>query len=149
MKHTLTLLLIALCCNYSYAQYREMAPLLPTYPVVNQYGASLSQIVDTMYAHANTADTGEGGEMEQIGVFSLFWQGRVSANDSSGQNMFKEYYNALRTASTGSSCTGGGYQGNWSLAGPSKLQVEATGYTNAIWVSAYFLTCARRTTPVV
>ena len=60
------------------------APIPTSYGVVTQSGASLAQIVDTMYARANLNDTGEDGEMDQIKEFRLFWQGRVAINDSSG-----------------------------------------------------------------
>jgi hypothetical protein len=43
-----------------------MAPHPPNYAIVSTPGATLAQVVDTMYAHANLNDTGEGGAMEQL-----------------------------------------------------------------------------------
>jgi hypothetical protein len=139
MKHTLTFLLFVLCCNTLYAQYMEIAPVLPTYPIVSQPGATLGQVVNMMYANANTADTGEGGEMDQINQFNLTWQTRVTANDSSGVNMFQQYYRALGgaiSARVGATCPGGGFSGAWSQTDTGSLPVQASGYTWCVWAGA-------------
>ncbi len=134
MKHTVNLLCLAmLCSNHLWAQ-SIMAPHPPAYAIVNTPGATLARIVDTMYAHANPYDTVEGGALDQIATFQALWQGRVSANDSSGVNMFQQYYYALKTAaasSLASPCTDGG---NWSQTGPGALPQQVSGFTNAIWV---------------
>lgn len=59
-----------------YAQYIGL-PAPPPYAIVSSAGATLAQIVDTMYAHANTGDTTEGGEMERINEFKRIWEPRV------------------------------------------------------------------------
>ena len=51
------------------AQHKYVAPQVPKYTVVNQTGATLNQIVAIMYAHADSADTDEGGEREEIADF--------------------------------------------------------------------------------
>jgi len=76
------------------AQY--IAPQPPHYSIVSTTGATLEQVIDAMYAHANANDTGEGGTLEEISIFKNFWQQRVSANDGSGVNMFSKYYAAQK-----------------------------------------------------
>jgi hypothetical protein len=85
MKHTLKIFFfcIALCsANHLQAQFL-MAPRPPGYAIVNTPGATLTQVIDTMYAHTNANDTGEGGATEQLSIFTNFWKQRVSANDGS------------------------------------------------------------------
>lgn len=81
MKRTLTLAIILLCHCNTHAQYTS-APQPPRYNIVNTGGATLSQVVDTMYAYANTADTTEGSETDNINVFNELWEDRVLANGS-------------------------------------------------------------------
>ena len=83
MKHILILpIILAVLFSITLrAQQYETMTYLNQYSVVNQPGATLAQIVDTMYAHANVNDTTEGGEMEQIRSFNRIWQERVSANN--------------------------------------------------------------------
>ena len=86
MKHILILpIILAVLFSITLrAQQYETMTYLNQYSVVNQPGATLAQVVDTLNAHANPTDTGEGGAMDQIKEFRLFWQGRVALNDSSG-----------------------------------------------------------------
>ncbi len=140
MTHTLkvfTLCIAMLCSNRLQAQY-SMAPHPPAYAIVTTPGATLAQVMDTMTAHTNANDTGEGGAIEQVSIFANFWQQRVSANDGSGVSMFSQYYAALKaTALSGSSaCTAGGYQGAWEQAGPDSLQNETSGYVSAVWAGS-------------
>lgn len=118
------------------AQYSSVPPA-SSLPILNMAGATLDQIADSMYAHTDSTDTAEGGELERARLFRAMWQGRVTANDSSGRDMFSQYYSALRTAvlSRSSGCGAStGFNGNWSIAGPDNLAVQASGYTNGIWV---------------
>ncbi len=114
-----------------------MAPQPPKYPVVNQAGATLFQILDTMAAHIDPADTSEGGPMDQLKSFKIFWQPRVAVNDTSGHNMFDQYYKTLRAAvidGEASPCAGSGvFNGNWMCIGPDSMPVQDVGYVNAVW----------------
>jgi hypothetical protein len=136
MKRTFTLAIILLvfCCCQANAQYL-IAPQPPRYSIVNTASATLNQIIDTMYANSNPADTAEGGETDNINTFKMLWQGRVIANSSSGPNMFSRYYSDLRMAmaTRATSCTSIGFSGAWQSAGPESMPQQVTGYTNAIW----------------
>ena len=129
-------LLPLLWCNNASAQYWLMAPQVPNFAIVNQPSATLNQVLDTMLAHANVADTLEGGEMDQLKTFRSIWQDRVSLNDTTGPNMFQSYFTAVSAAITArlaSPCTA---LGNWKLAGPDTLQVQASGYVNDVWAGS-------------
>ncbi len=58
---------------------------------MNQPGATLPQVVDTINAHMSPTDTAEGGAQDQLTTFNRLWQARVVVNDSSGLNMFQQY----------------------------------------------------------
>ena len=71
MKHTLKALM--LCMVASYHLYGQ-GVIVPHYSIVNTPGATLTQVIDTMLANANPADTGEGGTFDQITTFQQLWQ---------------------------------------------------------------------------
>ena len=138
IKLLLPALLVILCCaQNSKAQW---TPQLNKYPVVSQPGATLAQIIDTLTAHADPADSAEGGEEDLLFTFKKIWQQRVNINDSSGQNMFQQYYHELEkviaaraTSGSGGACTGSGYQGRWEAAGPNNLQTQNAGFVWRVW----------------
>jgi hypothetical protein len=140
MKYSLKIFTfcIAVCsCNSLFAQF-YIAPQAPNYPVVSQPGATLTQVIDTMHAHADPTDTAEGGAIDQINTFTKLWRGRATANNGTGANMFRQYYTAARRAATAriaSPCSGPDFSGNWQPVGPDSLQVQAAGYTNAVWAN--------------
>jgi hypothetical protein len=115
MRLFIALFFLLACHSSAHAQaYRMMAPPVP---IIDQPGATLTQVIDTMRADANPADTGEGGIFDEIESFQTFWRGRVAVNDSSGHNMFDRYLSALRGAAIAgeaSPCaTSGVYSGAW------------------------------------
>jgi hypothetical protein len=77
----------AFCCASHLLAQSIAAPHPPALSVINAPGATLAQVIDTMRANANQADTAEGGALDNITTFHQLWQGRVSANPSSGSNM--------------------------------------------------------------
>jgi hypothetical protein len=146
MKRIFLLALVATWCCYgnSFGQ-SEVAPQPPHYAITNQSGTTLSQVTNVMYANVFPYDTVEGGGRDNATTFRQLWQGRVYANGSSGPNMFRQYDYALHRATAArTACSGAGFHGAWQLAGPfNSPNVQATGYTNAIWVdpadSSYML----------
>lgn len=89
MKH---LLLLALLCLSGTSAIAQNLPILQT------YGATLPMVLDTMAYYLHVADTGESGEAVNLENYDRFWSTRAVKNDSSGVNMFQQYYSGLHTA---------------------------------------------------
>lgn len=137
----LSALLLALCYSNNLEAQLFKYALPPTFDsLVNRYGTTLSQILDTFYAHVDPNDTEEGGMLSQLNSFTKFWQGRAVLNDSSGQNMFRQYFNALRAAviaGEASPCSGSGsFSGNWACIGPDSLPIQGMGRVDAVWADS-------------
>jgi hypothetical protein len=138
MKHILKIVVLGMmaCCTSVHAQ-TIMQPTLPSSfdTFVNIPGLSLRQLIDTLQTFISSDDTGEGGARDELLTFRKFWEGRVSANDSSGHNMFKKYYMALKReilAGRGD-CGSSGFQGAWEPIGPDNLPTQTVGRVDAIW----------------
>ncbi|MBC7552668.1 MAG: hypothetical protein H7257_01680, partial [Taibaiella sp.] len=88
-----------------------------------------------MNSFVDLSDTCEGSESDEMVEAKQFWQQRVTANDSSGFNMFSKYYFALRAAVLAGrgTCGTGGYQGKWECIGPDSLPVQTAGYVTCVW----------------
>lgn len=118
------------CCTKLLGQAYKNSPKPPSYSIVNHPGTTLEQVIAAMDTLADHSDTAEGGEVSAMSSFRNFWQGRVLANDSSGLNMFQQYYKGLRTSMLAGrgTCTG-----NWTCIGPTSLPKQIVGYVNALW----------------
>ncbi len=88
MHYKTLLVLVALCCCHILHAQLYNNPQPPSYSIVNQPGASLNEVVDSMRSQANASDTAEGGAEDMIEQIGAFWHGRVSANGTTGPNMF-------------------------------------------------------------
>ena len=106
-----------------------------------QPGLQLQAVSTAIQAHLSPSDTAEGGYADRLSVFNRFWQGRVAvndstANDSTGTNMFSQYFQALRTDMADraiSFCGTGGFHGNWNLVGPDSLGTQVVGKVDVVW----------------
>jgi len=139
MKKILTITLLCLVC-YNYGSFAQgiVLPPAPFDSLYNMPGTTLAQLLDTLQSRLNPADTGEGGGMDRFEELKQFWQSRVSVNDSSGHNMFFQYFRALKTdlaAGEMNPCAGSGtFQGDWTVLGPNSLGIQAVGKVDVIWV---------------
>lgn len=105
---------------------------------INAPGVTLKQIIDTVEGTSpELNDTSEGGSLRRFNAAKTFWSARVSHNDSSGDNMFKQYRSALSSAvhaKYAGPCSGSGqFQGAWQCTGPDELDMQAMGYVECIW----------------
>lgn len=67
MKKTIYVFVFCIGLLTSHASGQGMVP--PYYPIMDTGGATLQQVIDTMYAHADANDTGEGSALDQIKTF--------------------------------------------------------------------------------
>ena len=108
---------------------------------INASGVTLKQIIDTVEGTSpELNDTSEGGSLRRFNAAKTFWSARVSHNDSSGDNMFKQYRSALSSAvhaKYAGPCSGSGqFQGAWQCTGPDELDMQAMGYVECIPIAA-------------
>ncbi len=97
---------------------------------------TLEQVADTILAALPPADTSEGGYQDRFKFFNSFWTPRVTANDSSGGNMFTKYHHYVHDAAVdrlAGGCTTTGFQGNWRTVGPDSLSGQTMGYVSCVW----------------
>ena len=115
---------------------------------INQANLKLQNVAATLQSALTLADTGEGNRADQLTYFKTFWGSRVYSNaptvtDSTGSNMFVQYYRALTnainariTSGSSSSCGGSSFEGNWQVFGPDSMPgFQAMGKINAVWAS--------------
>jgi hypothetical protein len=89
VKLTLKAAMLCMMAHCAHAQ-DFVAPMPPSFSIASAPGATLAQVIDTIQAHTSPSDTGEGGGADQVETFTRLWQSRVSANDTSGTNMFMQ-----------------------------------------------------------
>ncbi len=112
---------------------------LPGVPLgIDTPGITIDSVIRYMQNRLSPADTGEGRGYAQLAEFARTWKDRVTVNDSSGINMFGQYFMASRYAATArlnTSCAGSGaYAGNWNCIGPDSLPSQNLGRITNLWV---------------
>lgn len=118
------------------AQAQSSLPGIPAN--IDTPGLSIDSVIRYRQARLSPADTGEGGGLAQLAEFARTWKDRVTVNDSSGINMFGQYYMASRNAAAArlaTGCAGGGaFTGNWTCIGPDSLLSQNLGRVTNLWV---------------
>ncbi len=107
---------------------------------LNTPGLTFDSVNRYVLAHADPADSGEGGSLAEWGRMARLWQSRALRNDSPGTNMFEQYFNATRLAATAriaGNCAGnsGAFAGNWTCIGPDSLPSQQLGRLKDIWAA--------------
>jgi len=114
---------------------KAQAPTLPPFNI-NQPGLQLSEVLDSMRARISPNDTGEGGGRAQLDEWARTWKVRATQNDSSGLNMFQQYFRAAQVAATSrlaGACNNTGFAGNWTNLGPDSLPSQNLGLLRDVW----------------
>lgn len=101
-------------------------------------GITIRQVIDNLHSQLGSNDTGEGGKLQLVSGFDAFWGSRAAYNDSSGENMFQQYYKSLQldqVAKQTSGCTTAPFMGAWESIGPDESSLQKLGRAEAVWVS--------------
>jgi hypothetical protein len=105
-------------------------------------GTKFADIIALMKADtAVMNDTGEGGRRIKLLDYEHFWTSRIYQTDSSGVDMFTQYYQALHDALEGrfgaakssSGCSGSGFSGAWEPLGPLEMDYQVGAVVNCVW----------------
>ncbi len=133
-------LFLFLCVVFSFSAIAQTNVIAPSQPLnLDTPGLTIDSIVRYLQSGLTASDSGEGGRASQVANFARIWRDRVRNNDSSGSNMFQQYFRAASLAAqarANASCNGGSFSGKWRVDGPDTFKYQNLGRMRDVWADA-------------